>query len=197
MENQIKKAILQLASFLGVKLPSDKETLSMHLDMFVNMITARTDLVSFISARTEYVNKHMVSRPANEPFSKTVTKIIDIASPSTDDDSEAREIAARVWESTSRFGYPNPHEASEYIGEIGWEVVQNYGGWQSLCESLKERERTSFTAQVRDLIKSKMTRKRAGLENTVPALPESHLKQLENLNKVKELISETTGGSYE
>lgn len=69
-----------------------------------------------------------------------------------DNSSNAREIAAKVLESVSKFGYTSGTEAREYIGEVGWRAVERFGGWLYICQNLGVTiQLTTFNAQIRDL----------------------------------------------
>ena len=55
---------------------------------------------------------------------------------------EAQRSVDLIAESIVKFGYTNPESAKNYIGELGWQLVQELGGWNNLCaiESFKELE---------------------------------------------------------
>lgn len=44
-------------------------------------------------------------------------------------------IADKIVQAMSLFGGYRNDEAKKFIGEIGWKVVQNNGGWQEMCWS--------------------------------------------------------------
>jgi hypothetical protein len=70
------------------------------------------------------------------------------------DEEEARLIAARVIKAVSKYGYTNPKEARDMIGEKGWSAVTESYGWSNLCETLTVDNETVFAAQFRELVKA-------------------------------------------
>jgi hypothetical protein len=56
------------------------------------------------------------------------------------------------------------------MGELAWRVVLNYGGWQTLCESVTGENIGIYTAQLRDLAESTIRRDKAGKLDVRPAL---------------------------
>lgn len=97
-----------------------------------------------------------------------------IVSPEVDADSAAREIAARITAAIPKFGYTNRQAAKEYIGEIGWQVVERQGGWPYLCEHHgREIDPTAFQAQARDLAKAQILYPQAAMAQAI-GLPGSY-----------------------
>ncbi len=94
-----------------------------------------------------------------------------ICEPPVDDDSLARESVSRIIKAIRKFGYPSHTEAREYIGELGWRIVERNGGWDVLCENLTEDQVGIFQAQARDLAKAQIQFSRAGRIDEAPALP--------------------------
>lgn len=94
-----------------------------------------------------------------------------IVSPAEDDDSMAKEAAARIIAAVSKHGRMRPKEASEYIGELGWLCVQKQGGWWSVCNYVNDNPIGSFQAQIRDLAGAQIKLARAGKLDIPPALP--------------------------
>ncbi|WP_397602124.1 hypothetical protein [Silvanigrella sp.] len=43
------------------------------------------------------------------------------------------QIAERIVRGMQLFGAYKNEEAKEYVGELGWKIVQNNGGWQEMC----------------------------------------------------------------
>lgn len=106
-----------------------------------------------------------------------------LCEPQVDDDSLAREAASRIVSAVRTIGYPSPGSAREYIGELGWKVVERNGGWMSLCQNLMEDQIGTFQAQARDLAKAQIQFARAGRLDEAPALPSP------NAERMSELIS--------
>jgi len=65
---------------------------------------------------------------------------------------KANEVAQRIFGSIKKFGYTKPNEARNFIGEEGWKLIQNRGGWYSFCESTMDYQIPTLTAQFRDTL---------------------------------------------
>lgn len=79
-------------------------------------------------------------------------QLIEIANPRVDDDSIATEIAGKVFQSISKFGYTDGEAAKDFFGPIGWKAVERYGGWDYLCANVgKTISVTTFIAHIRDI----------------------------------------------
>jgi hypothetical protein len=50
------------------------------------------------------------------------------------DEEVGQEVAARIQGAISKFGWNNFKMAEEFIGPIGWAVIQQSGGWSRICE---------------------------------------------------------------
>ncbi len=86
-------------------------------------------------------------------------------------DDEAKEAAARIFAAVPKFGWCNQQQAREYIGELGWRVVDMQGGWVYLCETLKPSMVPTLQAQCRELAKTVQIKNINGLDNIAPGLP--------------------------
>lgn len=82
----------------------------------------------------------------------------------------ARDAVSRIWEAISDFGWNNPRAAKEYIGELGWKVVERHGGWARVTD-VEEDQRGILTAQWRDLAITLYRFEQNGDSNRGPALP--------------------------
>lgn len=108
--------------------------------------------------------------------------IRNLIQPAQTDEQLAIDSASRIVQAITKYGYTNPDRAKRFIGELGWEIVRREGGWENLCERLRDHEIGMFKAQTRELAKSLISRSRAGLLEQPPALPEPE-------NKTKSLAS--------
>jgi hypothetical protein len=97
--------------------------------------------------------------------------LIQIINPTPSAQGEAVEVMNRIWEAIGKFGWPNPDGAKEFIGELGWTVVQRYGGWAALCNEANSSEAGIMKAQLRESVKSVSERSKAGVLHIPPALP--------------------------
>ena len=92
-------------------------------------------------------------------------------------EEDSREAAARIIAAVSRYGYNNPKEAEEYIGELGWHVVKLSGGWVNVCESLTNSNTPQLSSQYRSLALAQAKKSLSG-RTKPPALPASKNPQL-------------------
>lgn len=63
--------------------------------------------------------------------------------------SLANEIAGKIFEAVDKFGWSNSQGAKSFVGDIGWKVVNSFGGWMTICESSKDHGQ--MRAQMRDM----------------------------------------------
>lgn len=93
-----------------------------------------------------------------DPRNKTMpmpSQIREKLTPQVDHESVAREIAARIGGAITKFGWASSDRAREYIGEIGWRIVETRGGWTNLCQNHGVTiDPTAFEAQVREQAKA-------------------------------------------
>lgn len=109
--------------------------------------------------------------PKNTVF-PSPAKLQPYLRPVANDESTAIEAVNRILTAVNKFGYPNATEARAFVGEAGWNVVRDYGGWEILCQNLGvELSEQTFRAQARESIKAKINLQRAGLLGQPLALP--------------------------
>lgn len=72
--------------------------------------------------------------------------------PSSSSRQQAQEIAQRCFGAIRKFGYTKPVQAKEYIGELGWRLIERRGGWNSHCTETRESDVPILTAQFRESI---------------------------------------------
>ena len=68
-------------------------------------------------------------------------------------DDEAVLVAGRILNAIARIGPYQSAKAREAIGEVGWQVVECEGGWESICE-VQTDDIPTRKAQWRNLAKS-------------------------------------------
>ncbi len=105
---------------------------------------------------------------------------------------EAREIARRVVGAVTKFGWNNARDAEAFIGPIGWDAVNRSGGWSIICEQMSTFNRTTFEAQMRDLLEGVVKYGLPAIEKKIlaPRDPASQTSQLERANFTKRLLGE-------
>lgn len=171
----IAKTLLDMARFYAFDL--GERQLEMYVDVLINF-----PFDEFHSATKMYIVD-----PKNTKFPIPPHSIISKTTRfEADDESKANEIAGRIHEAVSKFGWPSPGRAKEYIGELGWRVVESYGGWNYICENLGTQISIStFRAQCRDSARSKMTLSKAFPENYFSEKP----KEINQNNQMPKKIS--------
>ena len=77
----------------------------------------------------------------------SLAKIIDTIDGTKDE--QAQDQVANIIYSVSRYGQYDTSSAKEFLGPIGWSMVQAFGGWQTLCK-LESKQMGIARAQLRD-----------------------------------------------
>lgn len=93
-------------------------------------------------------------------------------------DEEAAVASERIIGALSKFGSadvgrgdgPAWRKQREFIGELGWSVVEANGGWRHLCDSVTNDDLPTLKAQWRNEAKAHMSRAVAGRVGG-PAIP--------------------------
>ncbi len=120
--NKVGTAIAFTAQYYGREFK--KEVLAM-------MVSDLEDLSA--TAVLEALNAYR-----RDPKSKTFplpAQIRDLISPEINPEAEARELLGRVKSAITQFGYMQEESARNYIGNTGWQIVRDAGGWLNLCNS--------------------------------------------------------------
>lgn len=95
-------------------------------------------------------------------------------------DSIANESATRIRLAIKKYGWPDPENARNYIGEIGWSVVERCGGWEYVCENHGvDLNPLTFHAQARDIAKAIIDLNSTGNLNNTPMLENKDVKMLD------------------
>jgi len=116
-------------------------------------------------------------------------KIREIINPTRTHETMANESASRIRKAISDYGWCDPTGARNYIGELGWQVVNRAGGWQYICENHGVLlSPLTFHAQARDLAKSICESEILGFGDQPVALPDA--KNKAGINDVIKLLSE-------
>jgi hypothetical protein len=124
------------------------------------------------------------TNPKNTQFPLPAA-LVALIKPVENESDIPRQIGNKIWDSIARFGYNNHDQAREHLGELGWTVVQQMGGWSSICQCASEDQRGIFVAQARDLTESVMRLSKSGKLNHKHELPKpfdsTDQKRIENL----------------
>jgi hypothetical protein len=89
----------------------------------------------------------------------TVEDVIKLSCPESlppSVESEATEIVALIFAAISKHGWPNPAQAKEMIGPVGWKLVERQGGWSSICD-VQNNQIGTFRAQWKQEVESILT----------------------------------------
>jgi hypothetical protein len=85
---------------------------------------------------------------------------------------EALEASNRIVQALSSYGWTNPERARQFIGELGWRVVEREGGWENVCRAVQSYDDLgTLKAQWRELARSILARADSGRGDQAPALP--------------------------
>lgn len=91
--------------------------------------------------------------------------------PEMNQDDNAVMVANLIMKSISMDGYTNPDRAKQRMGSLAWEVVNKFGGWQTLCETTNSDNMGTVRAQLRGLALTTHKQALRGEINEVPSLP--------------------------
>jgi hypothetical protein len=107
--------------------------------------------------------------------------------PPTDPQAYGREVAGRIVKAIGLYGWPQPAKARAFIGEEGWAVIEERGGWTHFCgQHGVDIDPGQFAAQARDRVADQV--QRLGIKPRVvelvaperPQLPEPKKEGLQN-----------------
>lgn len=122
--------------------------------------------------------------PANRAFPMPA-QIIGILTRDVGPRDLAIETAGRIRKAISEFGWNNPRDAKTFIGESGWGVIDSFGGWAHLCENLGVTiNETTFYAQLRDTVESKIKLNKANYDSDRPALDQARDRGLKSASEI-------------
>lgn len=169
---QLKKRILTASVYYGKPLSVD--VIDMYVEFLIDL--SFTDVMEAI--RAYCVN-------GKNRFMFNAAQIRELVFPEPDQDSVAREISSRITQSITKFGWCNSAAAKDYIGEIGWEVVNRKGGWANICQNHGITiDPTVFEAQTRELAKVQIVcGKNPTYENLLQATSYGKLKLIPQENE--------------
>lgn len=158
MEAEIAKILTALAEYY------DKTLTAGQLAMYVEDLIMLSP-VELLRAVQEYRTK-----PENNWF-PLPAKLVALARPQPTDEQNAIDAITRIIQAVAKFGSYRNEDAKNFIGEMGWFVVQREGGWQNVCALLNEDNIGMLRAQWREMAKAFSSRSRAGTLGLAPELP--------------------------
>jgi hypothetical protein len=111
------------------------------------------------------LDKIIEARDSRDPF-PSIKDIKAKVDSRLDPDTEAGEVALKIGTAITKIGPHRGSEFKEFVGEIGWAVIQSSGGLESVC-SLDDKALGTHRAQWRgmalSLIKIKENNPRSAL----------------------------------
>lgn len=162
----IKLAYSQLSAYYGRQLQ----------DFVLEMYLQDLEGLSFEEIKNAMFLYRRNVKNKSFPLPNEIRAIIN---PKQDQDAEAKEAASRLISAIGKFGYTNNLEAKKYIGDLGWRIVERWGGWKYLCENLGTTiDITTFQAQARDVAKATLIRSEQNLLDVPPAITSGNNKKL-------------------
>lgn len=102
----------------------------------------------------------------------SIGDLVNRCAPQLSEADTAIEVAGRIWTAISKFGQYNAADASRWIGDIGWYVVNHNGGWARICETANAKDVGIWKAQLRDHVASAIRRHKAGVLGVAPTFGE-------------------------
>lgn len=172
--NPIAKMLIDMAKFYSEALDERQ------LEMYVKVLTQfPTELV--LECGKEYVHDVRNTRFPIPPHKIMERHLPKQATPK----DVARDTSLRIRTAVSKYGWCNPNEARDYIGETGWQIVERFGGWMHICQNLGvEIQESTFLAQTRDAVESELNLQSAGIDTKRPSIEQAKNKgQLGDLLK--------------
>lgn len=144
----LAKKITNLAFFYG-KTDLTKASIVQMIDGFDYFF--EKDFKSYCEALDSY------SKDKSNRFFPSLAQLGQyLNSYEADPKQEAHEIAQRAFAAISNFGYTKGKEAKEFIGPIGWQAINQRGGWQWFCETTMVNDIPMLVSQMREGIISEV-----------------------------------------
>lgn len=140
------------------------------------------------------VELHILKRRASDRF-PSVQDLKDLVTPKEPlEIDQANECAGKIFEAITKHGWNASEKASEYMGDIAWRVVQQFGGWVTICEQITSKNATTYRAQFRDAALAAIRLAKAGQLGapTFAQVTSGNSAKMPE-HKVSELVSSTAG----
>ena len=166
-EQALKAAYVHLAAYYGQKL------LDVTLVMYVE------DLAGLPPQDVLLAMRKLRREPGRRtcPLPADIRNLVAPDGP-VSDLSIANDIAARIGNAMSRYGYTNSDRAEQHIGPVGWQVVSLLGGWRHICNTVMTDDMRTFHAQCRELARAQLEMERRRPKGLRPSLPGAPARQL-------------------
>lgn len=188
--NTLGIKLTEIAVGYGKEFP--KEQAKIYINALVNYLP--NTLENYLLALNRYISDQ------KNKFFPTPFQLRNYLENKPSIDTLANETASRIRSAITKFGWPNPEGAKEYIGDLGWKIVERNGGWLSLCENhgLVLNPQT-FHAQSRDLAKSMIESAELGIFDQPIKIPEPRKEDLTSIGNILKPLLENKqkGGENE
>lgn len=161
-----------------------------HIDLLVRALkaTATQAGTQLDDWGTEIYLEELASLPLSNVLAVLRTGFTSRKFPSVDDivaevtgrttpQETAQEVADRIADAIGRIGYYRSEDARAAIGELGWEVVQQSGGWRNVCAIESDKDLKIAKAGWRETAKWVAQKAKAGKLDEKPALPKPSLER--------------------
>jgi hypothetical protein len=170
--DQLGIKLTQIAMMYGKDFP--KEQARIYIDSLVSFMPDTFE--NYMMALMKYLND------SKNKFFPTPMNLRQYLQPELSPDAMSNEVASRIRSAITKFGWPNPKDAREYIGDLGWKVVERSGGWQYLCENHGvDLNVLTFHAQARDLTRSLIESNELGTYDQPIGIEQTHKPAIDNL----------------
>lgn len=172
---EIKALIVATSAYYGQKL--EDHVVGMYAD----------DLADLSVIEIARVLKEIRRDPKTTRFPLPAT-IRDRLTPAITPENEALEAVSRIIAAISKIGPYRVADAREFVGELGWAVVQSEGSWENVCQNLTDDNLGMLRAQWKNIALTKMARAKNGMTEA-PGLPspKGELKQMGFGNLMKQI----------
>lgn len=178
----LKLLVLRNAAFFGEALPD--AVVAMHAEALEDLDPQKVDWAYKQLIRT--------SKTRRMPLPGDVRALV---CPEGNDAvmDDARDASSRIIAAISKYGHTNTDRAREYIGPLGWEVVQRQGGWLTVCQ-MSDDQLATFQAQWRELAAVLRRKFERGLLSMAPGLGIPHA---DNVKKISQMANSAVKGIAE
>lgn len=140
-------------------------------EISTNALTIMLNAIEDLDTEKVIIALNNWARTSKQTRYPLPSEIREIVNPILSTDALAKESSARIQQAISKFGYMQPNLAKEFIGEIGWNVVERFGGWVYICENHGvDLNPLTFLAQARDLAKAQIELGQNKLNGAAPML---------------------------
>jgi hypothetical protein len=111
------------------------------------------------------------------PFFPAICEFYKIIKPIKENhDDQANLLVGKIIKAISDYGPYQTSNVKDFVGEVSWDVIENFGGWHMLCEITND-QLPATRAQLRDLAKGIV--KKSSVQKNLTQLSENKLSKLD------------------